>query len=80
MYYMGTTLTVRTDDEMDRGLRDLARAEGLSLSQLVRRILEDAIHERTLQERAGHLAGSLGELDAAGDAWREQIRRRNWRE
>lgn len=80
MYDMSTTLTVRTDDELDRALRQLARSEGLSLSELVRRILEDAVQERTLAERAGHLAGVITETDARDDAWREQIRVRNWRE
>lgn len=80
MYDMSTTLTVRTDDALDQALRELACSEGLTLSELVRRILEDAVQERTLAERAGHLAGALDALDAGGDGWREQIRSRNWRE
>ena len=78
MYDMSTTLTVRTDDDLDRALRELAESEGLTLSELVRRILEDAVTERPLAQRAGHLAGRLI-LAEDDDAWRAQLRERNWR-
>lgn len=79
MYDMSTTLTVRTGDRLDATLRSLARSQGVNLSELVRSILEDAVDELSLAERASHLGGRL-ELEPDGiDGWRSQIRERNWR-
>lgn len=79
MYHMSTTLTVRTDEELDTALRRRAREEGLSLSELVRRVLEDAVRDAPLADRAGHLRGRLRLHEDTADAWRAQIRERNWR-
>jgi len=76
---MSTTLTVRTDDNLDRALRTLARSEGISLSEFVRRVLEDAVDELSLADRAGHLAGRLLLDPDNADTWRAEIRERNWR-
>jgi len=79
MYDMSTTLTVRTDEKLDQALRALARSEGVSLSEFVRGILEDAVDELSVGTRAGHLAGRLC-IDAdATDGWSAEIRERNWR-
>lgn len=75
---MGTTLTVRTHEKLDQALRTLALAQGVSLSEFVRRILEDAVDELSLADRAGHLAGLL-QMDGDNDSWRAEIRERNWR-
>ncbi len=79
MYDMSTTLTVRTADNLDRALRTLARSEGMSLSEFVRRVLEDAVDELSLADRAGHLAGRLLLDSDNADTWRSEIRERNWR-
>jgi predicted transcriptional regulator len=60
-----TTLTVRIDDELDRTLTELARQQGRSKSDLVRRMLKRqttlSLFEETrknalpLGERAGYL-------------------------
>jgi len=78
MYDMSTTLTVRTDERLDQALRALAQSEGVSLSEFVRGILEDAVDELSVGARAGHLAGRL-RIDADADGWRAEIRERNWR-
>ncbi len=79
MYDMGATLTVRTGDRLDVAVRSLARSQGLSLSELVRQILEDAVDDLSLAQRAGHLGGRLKLEANAADRWRSQIRERSWR-
>jgi plasmid stability protein len=79
MYYMSTTLTVRTDEALRDALEQRARAQGKTLSQLVREILTAALAERPVQARAGHLKGRLMLREEATEPWRETLRRRNWR-
>ncbi len=43
-------MTLRTDDELDRALTELAEAEGISRQEVIRR----AVFER--RDRAGHRA------------------------
>lgn len=76
---MSTTLTVRTDEALRDALAERARAQGKTLSQLVREILEAAVAERPLGARAGHLRGRLVLREQATEPWRESLRRRNWR-
>jgi predicted transcriptional regulator len=76
---MSTTLTVRTDDALRDALAERARAQGKTLSQLVREILEAALAERPLESRAGHLKGRLMLREQATEPWRESLRRHNWR-
>ena len=76
---MNTTLTVRTDRNMREALEERARAQGLTVSELVRRFLEDAISERPLAQRAGHLKGRLERSGPVADVWRNHLRERNWR-
>jgi len=76
---MSTTLTIRTDDSLRRALVERARAQGKTLSQLVREILEAALLERPLASRAGHLRGRLILREQASEPWRESLRRHNWR-
>ena len=77
-YMRNTTLTVRTDAELREALDRRAEAEGKTLSELVREILERAVTERPLAQRVGHLRGRL-RLASTGDAWRKRLRERNWR-
>lgn len=76
---MNTTLTVRTDETMRKALERRAKTQGLTVSELVRRILGDAISERPLSHRAGHLKGRLDLSAVDSDTWRNQMRERNWR-
>ena len=76
---MDTTLTVRTDRTMREALEERALAQGLTVSELVRRLLAEAISERPLAQRAGHLRGRLELAEPGADAWRNHLRDRNWR-
>ncbi|MDE2999697.1 MAG: ribbon-helix-helix protein, CopG family [Gemmatimonadota bacterium] len=76
---MNTTLTVRTDRTMREALEERARAQGLTVSELVRRLLAEAISDRPLAQRAGHLKGRLDLSEPGADAWRNRLRERNWR-
>ena len=64
---------------MREALEERAGAQGLTVSELVRRVLADAISERPLAQRAGHLKGRLELADPDSDAWRNRLRERNWR-
>jgi len=76
---VSTTLTVRTDEALSAALRQRAAAQGKTVSRVVREILEEALSERPMGLRAGHLKGRL-EVPADGeDPWRRQLRERNWR-
>jgi plasmid stability protein len=76
---MSTTLTVRTEQELHDALVKRARAQGKTLSQLVREILRAALIERRIEARAGHLKGRLLLREEATEPWRESLRRHNWR-
>jgi len=76
---MSTTLTIRTDEKLRQALAERAAAENKTLSEMVREILQDAVIERPLAIRAGHLKGRLDAISGGSDAWRDSIRKRNWR-
>lgn len=77
---MSTTVTVRIDDDLRRALEARARAQGKTLSAMVRETLEGAVAERPLGGRVGHLSGRL-RLDAPiAGTWRAKLREHNWRE
>ncbi len=76
---MRTTLTIRADEALRDALTERARAQGKTLSQLVREILEAALVERPLEKRAGHLRGRLMLREQATEPWRESLRQHNWR-
>ena len=73
------TLTIRTDDALRRALARRAEAHGKSVSQVVREILEEALAERSLQEKIGHLKGRLRPAGRGEEPWRRRLRERNWR-
>jgi len=80
MSHMGTTLTIRTSDDLRKTLQERALARGQSVSELVREILELALADRPLGGRLGHLRGTLDLPSApSGDPWTQQLRERNWR-
>jgi plasmid stability protein len=76
---MSTTLTIRTEETLRQELARRAAAQGKTLSQFVREILEDALAERPLGARAGHLKGRLMLREQASEPWRDRLRQQNWR-
>ena len=62
-------MTLRTDEELDRALEILARQEGLSKQEVVRR----AVLERL--ERAGHRARVDGSTTRMIDRWGDVLDR-----
>jgi len=76
---MSTTLTIRLDPALKRALDDRARLHRQSVSALVREILDNAVAERPLGERIGHLAGRLGPARGEPDEWERHLRETNWR-
>ena len=75
---MNKTIAVRVDAALERALVERARAAGVTISEVVRQTLHDALAERPLSERIGHLRGvlTIGDDD---DPWRRSLRERNWR-
>ena len=76
---MRSTLTVRTDEAIREALARRAEALGTTVSEVVRRILEDALVERPLRARVGHLRGDLELPIEPPDSWRREIEDRNRR-
>ena len=77
---MSTTVTVRLDESLREALEVRAQATGSPISEVVRDTLREALAERPLGERIGHLKGILElEVEAGDDPWRRQIKERNWR-
>ena len=74
-----TTLTIRTDEALRQALQMRAEFQGKTVSELAREILAEAVSERPLAERVGHLRGQLEREPDDSDSWRMQIRERNWR-
>jgi predicted transcriptional regulator len=76
---MSTTITIRTDEPLRERLEKRAAASGKSLSALIREILENAVTERSVGRRAGHLKGRLSLPGGSSDPWVKAVRERNWR-
>ena len=76
---MGIVFTVHTDEALREALRRRAAAQGKTISELVREILESAVQERPMALRVGHLRGCLKLPATDDDLWRQHMRRTNWR-
>lgn len=76
---MRTSLTIRMDEKLRDALRERAALQGKTVSQLAREILSEALEERPMAARIGHLRGRLKIPPDASDSWRKEIRARNWR-
>ena len=76
---MSTTLTIRLDPTLKRALDERARLRRQSVSATVREILDEAVAERPLGQRVGHLAGRLGPAHGEPDEWERHLRETNWR-
>jgi plasmid stability protein len=77
---MANTLTIRTDETLREALKQRAASQGKTVSEVVREILEQALLERPLASRVGHLRGGLQLPQPTPDSWQEQLAKRNWRE
>ena len=75
---MAQAITIRADDELRRALAERAAAEGTTVSEVVRRILRQALAEVPLAVKVGQLQGRL-EIPDDDDPWRRELRGRNWR-
>ncbi|MDT8370030.1 MAG: hypothetical protein RQ745_12555 [Longimicrobiales bacterium] len=51
----------------------------MTLSQLARQILREAVEERPLGLDTGGLRGRLNLRQAENETWRRALRERNWR-
>jgi plasmid stability protein len=76
---MRATLTIRTDEKLREALRKRAAIQGKSVSEVAREILSEAVEERPLTERTGHLRGQLHLGADTSDPWRRRLKNRNWR-
>jgi plasmid stability protein len=76
---MRTTLTIRADDKLRAALRKRAVVQGKTESEVAHEILSDALEERPLSDRIGHLRGRLELPSETTDAWQSELRERNWR-
>ena len=79
MYDVNNTLTIRLDASRRRRLGRTAESLGKTVSELVREILDQALSERPLSEKAGHLKGSMSLPRTARTTWRRELRAHNWR-
>ncbi len=77
---MGKTLTIRVDSEQEQRLARAAKLTGKTVSEIVRELLDEALVERPVAARAGHLKGRLTLPGKPRHAWARQIKERNWRE
>ena len=76
---MTAKLSVRLGEPFREALRRRAAAQGKTISELVREILEAAVKESPIALRAGHLRGCLKPPTTDDDRWTQQLRRHNWR-
>jgi Arc/MetJ-type ribon-helix-helix transcriptional regulator len=76
---MSKTVSVRLDESLRSALETRAQATGRTISEVVRDTLREALAERPLGERIGHLKGILT-IDRDSDPWRRQIEEHNWRD
>lgn len=78
MSYMRSTITTRASAELREALKERAVSLGKSLSEFVRDTLEEAVAQRSVGDRAAHVAGRLAPAEWQDD-WHREIRERNWR-
>lgn len=73
------TLTIPTDEKLHEALQERAAMQGKTVPELAREILSEAVAERSLAERVGHLRGQLHLQKDASDSWRAHLRESNFR-
>jgi plasmid stability protein len=72
-------LTIRADKTLRTALEQRARAQRKTVSEVAREILRNALEERPLELKTGHLRGRLILRQEETEAWRKALRERNWR-
>ena len=78
MHCMDKTITIRLDRIQDEALTHRARVLGKTRSAVVRELLAKALADDDIDERAGHLKGSLRlKKDVTG--WARHLKKQNWR-
>jgi uncharacterized protein (DUF1778 family) len=75
---MDKTITIRLDKAQNEALTQRAKVMGKTRSAVVRDLLSRALSEQTIEERAGHLKGSL-RLKRPGNEWAKHLKKQNWR-
>ena len=78
---METTLTIRLPRKQREALRRRAAAVNRSESALVREMIDREVQRGFDFDRVRHLVGTIASRRKhwEKDAWRKQIRSRNWR-
>ena len=76
---MTTTLTFRLPTNLRAKLRQRAKLQGKSESELMRELVHRELQNRTMGERIGHLKGTLSLKGAKMDEWQKSIKENNWR-
>jgi plasmid stability protein len=76
---MARMLAIRVDEKLYAALRKRAITQGKTVSGLAREILSEALAERPLSARIGHLGGQLELPSEISDAWQMELREHNWR-
>ena len=78
LYMRKTSLAVRLEEDLRAAVNRRAAAEGTTVSCFVRETLREAVADRPIGERIRHLKGTVP-IGADDDAWRTELRSRNWR-
>jgi plasmid stability protein len=73
------TLTIQADGKLLEALEKRAAVQGKSVSEVAREILSEAVEEKPLADRTGHLRGQLKLSPDTTDPWRQRLKERNWR-
>ena len=73
------SLVIPTDEKLQEALQERAAMEGKTVPELAREILREAVAERPLAERIGHLRGRLHLEKETSDPWRAHLRESNFR-
>jgi macrodomain Ter protein organizer (MatP/YcbG family) len=76
---MDKTLTIRLESDQWLGLVRAARRRGKTVSGLVREILGQALQQKPLSAKVGHLRGKLELPDVVYEEWRREIKGHSWR-
>lgn len=76
---MSTTITIRADEKLREALEQRARAQGKSISGLVREILMRSLEDAPMGSRSSHLRGALNLSGKTAETWRSKLAERNWR-
>jgi hypothetical protein len=75
---MDNTITVRLDREQNEALTRRAKMTGKTRSAVVRELLDKALADQSVSQRAGHLEGII-QLVKPGSEWGKHLKKQNWR-